>query len=86
MPAQWSIKNQTEWETQYKTKHGPEEYARRLAIANQKADGLTDWQERMFLRPQFHSVAMQLSSEVLAKAETKSSRAWALVVYKLAGV
>lgn len=79
----WVIESEQTFEEKYVAALGREEFERRLAVANAKADEL-EWRERMFMRPQFHSIAMQLNPTQFATAEGWSGARWAKLVYKLA--
>lgn len=86
MAATWVIGDQ---ESKYRAELGTEEYDRRLAIANAKADDLgkgDNWKEEAFMRPQFESVIMQLKPEQVATVEKWTGARFAKLIYKLAGV
>jgi hypothetical protein len=85
----WRISKPGEDETKYRTALGDQEYERRLAIANKKADELHaagSWEEAMILRPLFQDTIMNITPGTLAKAENLNGRAWAKIIYRLTGV
>ncbi len=85
MPATWEVSTETAFEKKHVAALGRDEYDRRLAVANAKADELDDWQEQMFMRAQFQSVAMQMSAEQFKVASEKwNGDRWSRLIYRLA--
>lgn len=83
--AAWVIESEKTFEDKHVAALGREEYDRRLAVANAKADELKDdWREQMFMRPQFQSIAMQASAETFAKMEKLPGSKWSRLIYRLA--
>lgn len=80
----WVIESEKTFEQKHVEALGREEFDRRLAVANAKADQLEDWQERMFMRPQFQSIAMQLNPTQFATAEGWHGNRWSALVHRLA--
>jgi hypothetical protein len=80
----WVIESEKTFEDKHVEILGRAEFDRRQAVANAKADELTEWREQMFMRLHFVSIAMQLNPTQFATAEGWSGDRWAKLVYKLA--
>lgn len=82
--AAWKTTSEEEFEKANVEKLGREEYDKRLATADAKADQLKDWEERMFMAAQFRSIVMRLSAAQFETMEKLPGDRWSRLVYKLA--
>ena len=89
--AEWVIDSDGSIERQQRQQLGNAEYSKRIEIANRIADQYPEsqWEEQIIMRPQFESIALQVSEALLYGAEGKVGLAerdhdfWARLVFKL---
>ena len=88
--ANWVIKNSRELEEEQKelvAKYGVEGYNLRKSIAQDKILDLQNhgrWEEAMFYGPQFETMAMIMSEEVLTKARSLKPDKWIEIFSRMA--
>lgn len=89
MTVQWEIRSEKDREQEAIDRWGEEEWARRMAIVEQKKDELeaeSGWEARCVIGTQFEPIARVMKQEQWDHFVTMPVSKWERLVMKLAGV